>query len=313
MQKLIFLLSDMIFPLLLGYLLQQKGWLSEQICKQLILCNILILGTVLSILSCWTLPLRWELAWLPAFGILLSFIPGAAACCFVRSKYQNLLDQGSYLLSATLSNIGTLGGLGAFVLFGEAGFAYTQIVAFFQNLVLFLICFPLAQYCQQQSSPEKASNLPFRLLPLLLTRNQLPVLGLLGGMLLYGSGIPRPAALGDIFTPLVHISAWIALIPVGYSLNFRSVQKYYLPSLDLLPIKFVLTPVLTYFIARLFFQDPDIIGTLLLLASVPTGINAVVTARLYNLNLHIPGAAFILTTLVFLIVIYPAFFLFFSA
>jgi hypothetical protein len=41
-------------------------------------------------------------------------------------------------------------------------------------------------------------------------------------------------------------------------------------------------------------------------------VNAVITARIYNLNIHIAVAAFILTTLVFLLLVYPALFLWLS-
>ncbi|MBQ5635955.1 MAG: hypothetical protein IIV08_00185 [Selenomonadales bacterium] len=39
-----------------------------------------------------------------------------------------------------------------------------------------------------------------------------------------------------------------------------------------------------------------------------TAVNAVITARIYGLNLHLTMAAFIATTLLFLILIYPALF-----
>lgn len=59
---------------------------------------------------------------------------------------------------------------------------------------------------------------------------------------------------------------------------------------------------------RQLFSDQALLGTILILASVPTGINAIVTARLYNLNVHVSGAAFVLTTAVFLVIVYPILF-----
>lgn len=309
--KLAYIFVDLLLPLVIGYMAHSRHWLSEKFCDRLIMANILFFCTLLSILSFWVLPLKLELAWLPLFGILLSLIPGSAAFLISGHKYKSGLEKGSYLASAILSNIGTLGGLCAFILFGETGFAYSQIVALFQNLVLFLFCFPMAQYYCDQSRNEGGCGRRATFASLFFNRNQLPVVGLAIGMLLYLSGIPRPAFMGEIFNPLIHISAWTALLPVGYSIRFSAMKQYYGSILDLVPIKFIVTPLIGYWIARQLFTDPVVLHTLLLLACVPTGINAVVTARLYDLNLHVSGAAFILTTSIFLVIVYPLLFLWF--
>lgn len=302
--KLTYLFVDLLFPLALGYGLRHRSWFSEKICDRLIKANIIYLCTVLSFFSSWVLPLKTELIWLPLFGILLSLIPGLAAYGLSRHKYQSGLETGSYLASAMLSNVGTLGGICVFVLFGEAAFAYTQIVAMFQNLVLFLVCFPMAHFYQRRENPHGPLE-HLNLAGLFFSRNQLPVLGLLAGILLYSFDVPRPVFLDQIFTPLVHLSAWTALIPVGFSINFMAMRRYYGSILDLVPIKFIITPLVSLIIARHLFSDPVVLNTILVLASVPTGINAIVTARLYHLNLHVSGAAFVLTTAVFLTLIYP--------
>lgn len=310
--KLLYIGIDLILPLVLGYVCRKTLCLSEKACNVMILVNILIFSTILSVLSFWVLPLKLELIWLPLFGILLSVIPGIAAY-FSSRKYQNGLEKGSYLASAMLSNIGTLGGLCAFILFGESGFAYSQVLSLFQGLVLFLFCFPMAQYYRQISINDGNKRQKIRFISLFFSRNQIPVLGLLLGIYLYTSGIPRPLIFGEIFTPLIHISAWTALIPVGYSIQFSEIKKYYHSIIDLLPIKFIITPIMSYLTALLFFSDPIVLDSILLLALMPTGINAVVTARLYNLNIPLSGAAFLVTTAIFLVVIYPAFCLWFAS
>lgn len=310
--KLAYIFVDLLLPLMLGYIARRRRLLSEKFCNTLIVINILGCCTALSVLSFWVLPLSLELIWLPWFGIVFSLIPGIVAYLFFAKKYKNGLDKASYLVSALLSNIGTLGGLCAFILYGETGFAYSQIVALMQNLVMFLFCFPLAQYYQQQSGQGDSEIQKITLSSLFLNRNQLPVVGLAVGMMFYIGGVPRPAILGEIFNPLIHISAWMALVPVGYSIKFSAMKQYYGSISDLVPIKFIVTPLIGYFIARQVFNDHVLLGTLLVLASVPTGINAVVTARLYNLNVHVSGAAFVLTTAIFLVIVYPILFFWLS-
>lgn len=306
-EKIFYLLVDFVMPLMLGYYFKRKQWLNEKICNDIIVANITIFCTILSILSFWILPLNLELLWLPMFGILLSFIPGLTAYLISLKKNQPGLEKASYLASAMLSNIGTLGGLCTFFLYGEPGFAYIQIIALFQNLVFFLFCFPMAEFYRQLSQ-ERGIVQKITFSSLFFNRNQLPVVGLVVGMVLYIEGVPRPVFLGDLFNFFIHISAWMALFPAGYSIHFSTMKAYYGRVSDLIPIKFILTPLLGYFVARLLFNDPIVLGTILVSASVPTGINAIVLARLYDLNLPLAGAAFFLTTVIFLFLVYPLLF-----
>lgn len=310
--KLGYIFIDLLLPLMLGYFFHSKHWLSEQFCNRLMMVNILVFCTALSVLSFWVLPLTFDLIWLPVFGVLLSIIPGAAAYMSSLHRYKNGLDKGAYLASAMLSNLGTLGGLCAYILFGESGFAYTQIVSMFQNLVLFLFCFPMAQYYQRRNEGLEGRLPAVTFSSLFFSKNQLPIVGLAVGMVFYLCGVPRPAFLGELFNPLIHITAWTALIPVGYSIDFSAMKKYYKIIWDLVPIKFIITPLISYLAAYQLFHDPVILYTILLLSTAPTAINAVVTARLYGLNLHIAGAAFVLTTAVFLFIVYPMLFLWLS-
>ena len=308
--KLIYLGTDLILPLTLGYYCRYRGWLSETICNQIIRLNIVVFCTLLAVLSFWSLPLNLELLWLPLFGILLSFIPGLAGYVTARGNYAKGRDKASYLASALLSNIGTLGGLCAFFVFGEPGFAYIQIIATFQNLVFFLFCFPMAQYYNSLLHEKTPGAAILTFSALFLNRNQLPVAGIIAGMLLYAGNVARPPVMGDLFAILIHVSAWTALFPVGYSIQFTEMKRYYHRIPILMGIKFIFTPLIGYLIAAQLFTDPVVIGTILIAASSPAGINAVVLARLYNFNVHLAGAAFVLTTALFLTVVYPI--LFFS-
>lgn len=310
--KLIYIGTDLLLPLTLGYYCRRRQWLSEVFCNKIIEINITIFCTILAALSFWILPLNLALLWLPIFGILLSFIPGLAGYFVARGKYVDGPDKASYLASAMLSNIGALGGLCAFFLFGEPGFAYIQIVSMFQNLVFFLFCFPMAHYYNNLLCKKAGGSSEITFATLFLNRNQLPVAGVVTGMFLNAVSVPRPEILGDLFNVLIHISALTAFFPVGYSIQFSEMKHYYRNVLDLLPVKFVITPLAGYLIANLLFSDPVVIGTILIAASTPAGINAVVLARLYDFNVHIAGAAFFLTTALFLAIIYPALFFWFQ-
>ena len=304
--KLLYIGIDLLLPLALGYGLRGVRRLGSDFFSAMMQWNILVFYPFLSVLSFWVLPLSWDFAWLPLFGVLLCFIPGGAAYLLSGKKYDDPLDTGSYLITAMLANMGTLGGLCAYIIYGEKAFAYSQLIVVFQVLVIFLFCYPLARYYYRLS--RGAAPASVSLASLLLTRNQLPVAGILAGFVLCGFNIPRPPFFGALFDPLVHLAAWTALIPVGHSTDLAAIRRYMAGTLDLVPVRFLVTPLAGYLIARLVFVDPVAINTVVILASTPTAISAVVTAKINGLNVHIATASFVSTTLLFLLVVYPLIF-----
>lgn len=312
--RFLYVFTDLILPLVVGYYMHKHKLIDGKICNKLISFNIIVICTILSILSFWVLPLTAQLIWLPLFGIILSIIPGVISYIFVAHRYKNYLERGSYLASAMLSNLGTLGGLCAFILYGEIGFAYVQMVGLFQNIVLLLFCFPMAQYYyQQQKNIANGQRMKLDLRQLFINWNQLPIIGMAIGMAFYLLAVPRPPILGTVFESMVHVGAWLALLPVGYLIDFAAAQKYYRRIIDLLPIKFIITPILVYLIIIHLFDDQIILGTMILLATTPTAINAVVTARLFKLNVDLSIAAFILTTAIYLLVVFPVLFFYITS
>ena len=107
----------------------------------------------------------------------------------------------------------------------------------------------------------------------------------------------------------VHFGAWTALIPVGYSMDFAKMKGYYYQLKELIAIKFIVTPVAIYGLSHLIMTDRVMLNSILILASTPTAVNAVITSRIYDLNINIAVAAFIVTTLIFLTIIYPSLFI----
>lgn len=304
--ELLYFAVDLLLPLMAGYYLRRKKLASDRIMDWIVSFNIVIITSLLSLFSFWGLKLDASLLWLPVLGVGVSLVPGLLAYLRSGRKYVSELDQGSYILAAALSNMGTVGGLSVFFMYGEIGYAYTQLMTMFFNVVVFAVCFPMAQYYYLKSRPGGSLQIPW--LSLFLNRNQLPIVALLLGLALSGLGIARPPVIGDIFPALLHIAAWTALIPVGFSLNFGEMKKYYSDALDLIPIKFVITPLAIYAAAKATIGDAVIDNTVLVLASTPPAINSVLTAKIHNLNVDIAMASFVILTALFLVVVYPVLF-----
>lgn len=288
--------ADILLPLLLGMALRRWG-LSREILRMVIKANVVCVATFLSLVSFWSVHVTKELLWLPISIIPICFIPVLIFYGFQKNRFQNPLDQGSYMISMMLGNIGTLAGLCAYVLYGEKGFAYVQLIAVPQILVIVLFCFPMAQRTMETKRTS--------FIKLLLTPNQLPALGVAAGLLLSGFHVERPQAVGTLFTILIHVSAWMGMMPVGYDLRLGSVGTYAFKLWPIFPVKFILLPAILYGLTTLFVTDPAMMTCVVLSAGAPTAIFAVAAAQLYGLNVDLAESSFVTTTLAFLFVLYP--------
>lgn len=304
--KLLVFAVDMICPLILGYACKYQKRLGDNFFNKMILNNILVVCPIVSFLSFWVMPITREFLWLPVISMALGFIPGAMAFLLVKHKYKDYREQGAYVMAASLSNLGTIGGICVFLIYGERGYAYQQIATLFQYVLMFMFCYPLAQ--MYETKANGVSGQKISILSMLFSKKQLAVVGImLGGVLQY-AGVPRPEELNGVAQIFIHLGAWTGLIPVGYSVDFSKIRKYWTSLFDLSFIKFIAAPAVVYGLSHLVIKSPDMLGSLLVLAATPTAINAVVTARLYNLSIDLDVAAFIVTTVMFLIVVYPLLF-----
>ena len=71
---------------------------------------------------------------------------------------------------------------------------------------------------------------------------------------------------------------------------------------------FVIVPVIIYIAAKMLFDNEILLNTLMICAITPTAINAVIASRLYRLNVNLAVASFMMTTAMFLCIIFPILF-----
>ena len=299
MLRILFVLTDLVAPLTCGYFLKQHHLLSQRVNDCLIRFNIIIVNTLLALLAFWVLPLDRSLLIAPLFGCFLVLFPGLIGYALFARR----------LKSPLLANLGTLGGVCAFILYNEQGFAYAQLVATIQNVLLCIVVFPIAQYYHMKATGSLRQTSRLRSLrDMFLSPNQLCVLGMAAGLTLNALGIARPAPLGTLFQSLVHIGAWSAMLPVGFFIDLRTTRRY-LPHIhSLTALRFLITPAATLLLATLLPLDPILRNTIIILSFAPTAINAVLSARLYRLNVNLPAASFLVTTAAFLLIIFPILF-----
>lgn len=301
--KAIYFATDIVAPIAVGCVLARRARLSKAFFDRMMNANLIILGTSLSILTFWAIRPDRQLAWLPVLGVAMQMAAGLVGLPIALRRYRNPLEQGSYLLSAMLSNRGVVGTVTLFLLFGEAGYALNQLVMLLAPAVLYLVCFPLSKYFQNTHAGEPTGRLSFR--SLLLTRNQVPFLGIVAGLALNLARIERPTGIEPVIQWSVHLTAWLFLVPVGAAMNFDEMRRYWRHTVDLLPVKFVITPLATWALAWAVGLEGLPLHAVLIASLSPTAINAVITARLYRLNVHLAVAAFVLTHITYVALIFP--------
>lgn len=306
--RFLFVFTDLIAPLIVGYLLNRYHIISRRTCDKLVKINIRVIVAALSFLSFWTLKISLDLLWLPVFGVFAIAIPGLIGKFTFARTYKNYNDRGAYMMASMLSNIGTLSGLCAFIVYGIKGFAYIQIVALFQALFTFVYCFPLAAYYHAMANSKSHSRVKPDLLPMIFNWNQIPVLTMGIGYCLAFNDVPVPQIGYDTFNALVHIGAWAGMLPVGYMIKIGKARSYLKRTSDITFVKFIVLPIIAYFVVINLFTDPVLIGSMVLAFSAPTAINAVLASNIFKLNVDIAVSSFLSTTILFLFVIFPLYF-----
>lgn len=301
--KALFFFIDLIIPLYIGYTFQKWKKFNQSFFDKMIFLNVYLLATLLNVLSFWTIKLNFELIWLPILGILMHIIPGAFSYLTVKSRYNNPLEQGSYVLSALLSNRGVIGTISVFILFNEKGYALTQLVVLPTNFILYMFCFPMAQYYYNASKSRLRTNISLK--SVLFNPNQIPILGILLGLLFNFGNYHRLSVLGNIFSYAIHLRSWLYMLPLGYSIDFSRMKKYWNNIWGLIGIKFLATPVIVYLLGRLVISDSQTLSIIVILSCSPTAINAVITAKIHKLNVNLAMAAFVSTTAFYAFVIFP--------
>lgn len=307
--RLLFFVFDFILPLAIGYALREGAGTKSEVFDRLMIIAVVSVAPVMAVLSLWVIHLKLSLLWMPVLGVAMQMVPGLIGV--VRGKkFTNALERGSFVLSAMLSNRGVVGMLSLFILYGEQGYAYMRLTILFAPIVVYLICFPMAGRYERGARPVPRKRVG--LVRVLFNPNYVPGVGVVIGFALNLMGVERPAVLGEVFPYMVHLTAWVFLIPIGASIELREMNRYWRSVSELLLLKFILNPLIITLLALLVGLRGKELVSVGVLASTPTAIFAPVTAKLFRLNVHLAMSAFVLTTVVYLVAVLPPILLLFG-
>ena len=302
-------LYDVVLPLAIGYFLVKYTKLTKNSLDFLFSINLWILYPLACLFSVWILRIDRAIMWLPVSGLLMQIIPMFIARQTVKRYNFNYAQQGSYALTMSLFNAGTLGALTAFFMLGELGYGYTGVILVLGNIYIYGYCFPFAGKYQRlhEGKTEKVS-----IFKKLFSLNQMSLYFTIFGMILAALQVPRLVAVDGFIKPIVHSVAWTAAIPIGAMFDFSKIKDYRFVARDVSIVKFIVVPVVVTGLSFLFVKDVVMLKTIFIISASSAANVAIMASKIYRLEPEMCLSSFIYTTIIYLLAVVPVFLVIFK-
>jgi len=239
---------------------------------------------------------------LPLLGVFILLLGGALAIVLARCWGLGRRQIGSYFACGSFSNIGSIGGLVVFVFLGEEGFAYVPLYKLFEEVVYFVIGFPIAKHFSVAPGGPKAESAVVRLKTVL---SDVFVVAALASILVGGAlnlaGIDRPELVRILSTAMVPTGTFLLLASIGMAMQFSSVTGYLRECAALVGVKFLILPATAVLIGYLCglgaMHEGLPLKVILILASTPVAFTSLIPPSIYDLDLNLSNACWLTSTL----------------
>ena len=299
--KLIVFLYSIVLPIIVGYVLKKITKIPKEKFDILIKINLAVFMPVTVALAFWNMQITKDVIFLPLIGFVVPLVGALFGYFLSRGRYKTDNERGSFVISCMLSNRLQIGGLSAYIIFGEIAYVYVNLVILFQAITNYVIGHSIGNFYGNRDEIKSGNTVK----ALVFRITNISILGIIVGVILNVSGIPRPDAITSIVDPLIKVTAWLMLLAVGAAIEFRNAMKYLRDIPLIFFSKFVLLPAVSALFAFLLLKDPIAIATVIIIGMGPVAINAVVVAKMNNLNQAVTISAFLTTSTFFLAVLFP--------
>jgi predicted permease len=315
MGNIIFSLGIIFLGLSLGYVIQilvHSQIISipfdiQTLRKKLQTIALLFMSPIVFLGAVWIINFdELEIIVLPFIGIIALSLGGVLAFVFARLLKLSRKQTGSYVVSGGFTNIGSIGGLICFTFLGEAGFALVSFYKFFETFSYYAIGFPIAKsygddVTQSESFGERAKKIfadPFVVLA---------TTSMLTGIVLNISGVERPEIFSGIIAIFVPVASILLLSSIGMAMSFSRAGKYIKEGLLIALVKFAIVPTvamtISYFLGLGNINHGLPLKVVLILSSMPVGFTAMVPPTIYDLDVDLANASWIVTNISLIVVV----------
>jgi predicted permease len=273
--------------------------------------TILLIDAPLFFYSFWLLDLAQvrRFAPIPILATLLVLLPLWLSPLWAKRLLENKSSQGSFILAAAFSNIGTTGGAFiCYLLFGLKGLALAYLFLLPYPIIIFTLGFSVAkQYaCDCQLRPKDYFlNIMTNLFSLV------PLLAIALGITINALGFTPSSQLAHVADVLIKLGLGIMCLAIGMTVNPRHIFTPLKPILAMGALKFLILPSIATILILLTYGSfqPLAAKIIFIQSAMPPAIYAVITANLYGLDRNLVNALWFSVTL-FLIPIATLLFLF---
>ncbi len=312
-EKLLFLIVLIAGSIGAGYLGRRLG-VGQRTARVLMYIVVTVPYTLVGFLSIWVLDFRIEFALLPVFGLAIMCAGLGGGAAFARALHMERRSAGAFVLVAGASNLGfTMGGFVNYALFGEQGLAIAAMYTMFWNVGMVLVLYPIARHYGYAGGEPLWKLIVANFWDI----RSLPLLSVLTGLTLNLCGAPRPAFFGralvfqlDSLGLLIIAGAILSFFTTGLRLHFAHLHLHRRLYVIVAGIKFILMPL----VGAVLVGAMCLIGrpipppgwqVVLVQASTPAAIYAVVISNLFDLDDRLASIIFVVNTATYLVVVLP--------
>ena len=198
-------------------------------------------------------------------------------------------------MGATFANIGFVGLPLSQRAFGDHGVLIATMVISIHLPIWMTTATVLHLRAEAQATGGASVREAIGRVGLAVLRNPI-ILGLAAGVFAHFVGF-RPSGIAErTIHTLGGIAGPIALVSLGMSMHGQSLRGEVAPALSLSAIKLVALPAFVLAACRIGGADPDIVGPLVMIGAVPTGINVYLAATQFEVGRRLASNVVSVTT-----------------
>lgn len=302
-QQLIMLLVLITISFFFGLWFQRKyAEISQPFSVRLGKFSLSVIIPYAILTSIWQLPkIEAQLLYLPLVGVGVILSGTLIGLIFAKFKQLAPKQAGALVSVTSFYNLGALGNLGAFFIFGENGIAIAALYKLCEELIYFGGVYPYARKCGEETFPVGKKS--FLRDPLFLAAFSAISIGLILNL----SGLSRPAMISDINQYIIPAGSLLMVFSVGLTFNLRGGDRWKKLAIQVSISRALFSPVMAISLITLFdlwsVYDGLVAKVCILLSVMPTGFTSTIPTILYRLDSELANTVWFYSYLAFFIVL----------
>ncbi len=243
---------------------------------------------------------------LPFLGAFAITLGGVLAYFAAKALGLNRKQTGVFVTCGSFTNIGSIGSLIVYILYGETAVALMPFYKLFETFLYYGVGFSFAK--SMSNAVAEQENLGNRMRQILTDKFVLiSVSSMIVGLGLNLLGFRRPGFYPALNSVLIPLGTLLLLSSIGMAMRFNKMRGYLSEAGVIALIKFIAVPGSVYILGSMLGLG-SVDGGLplkvsVVLASMPVAFTAMVPPTIYDLDVDLANAAWFVTTVLLALVV----------